>query len=262
MEDIIHPLFLEKFPNVPLFWSRFFLLFKNRSSEEKALAKSIRKTLGLKPINITLFKLATQHSSVAKENISGLKESNERLEFLGDAVLSTVIADYLFKKYPFKDEGFLTEIRSRIVNRESLNQLGKKLGLQDLIEYNDTRKHAQAYKSLVGDTLEAIIGAVYLDKGYYFTRNFIIEKLLLPHLDIDKIIKINPNFKSKVIEWAHKNDRSIRFEILKVKESKHFKEFVSQVFIDDAPYGKGRGFNKKRAEQEAAEQTCKLLEIH
>jgi ribonuclease-3 len=247
---------------VPLFWSRILSFFRSRSSEERELSKSIHQTLGLKPFNITLFKLATQHSSVAKENVSGLKESNERLEYLGDAVLSTVIADYLFKKYPFRDEGFLTEIRSRIVNRESLNELGKKLGLQNLVEYNDTRKHAQAYKSLIGDTLEAIIGAVYLDRGYRFTRSFIIKKLLLPHLDIDKIIKINPNFKSKVIEWAHKNDKLIRFEILKVKESKHYKEFVSQVFIDDVPFGKGIGFNKKRAEQEAAEQTCKLLEIH
>ena len=262
MEAIIHPLFLEKFPNVPLFWSRFFSLFKSKTSEEKQLSRSIFQTLAIKPINITLYKLATQHSSVAKENISGYKESNERLEYLGDAILSAVIADYLFKKYPFKDEGFLTEIRSRIVNRESLNHLGKKLGLNEVVEYNDTRKHAQAYKSILGDTLEALIGAVYLDKGYQFTRNFIIKKLLLPHLDIDKVIKINPNFKSKVIEWAHKNDKSIRFEILKVKESKHYKEFVSQVFIDDAPFGKGTGFNKKRAEQEAAEQTCKLLDIH
>ncbi len=262
MEAIIHPLFLEKFPNVPLFWSRFFSLLKTKTPEEKKLSNSINQTLGVKPLNITLYKLATQHSSVAKENISGYKESNERLEYLGDAILSAVVADYLFKKYPLRDEGFLTEIRSRIVNRESLNHLGKKLGLNEIVEYNDTRKHAQAYKSILGDTLEAIIGAVYLDKGYLYTRNFIIKKLFLPHLDIDKVIKINPNFKSKVIEWAHKNDKSIRFEILKVKESKHYKEFVSQVFIDDAPFGKGTGFNKKRAEQEAAEQTCKLLEIH
>jgi ribonuclease III len=246
---------------VPSVWSRLFSFIKPKSSEEKALAKSIHQTLGISPINITLYKLATQHSSVAKENIPGHKESNERLEYLGDAVLSAVIADYLFKKYPYRDEGFLTEIRSRIVNRESLNLLGKNLGLNDIVVYNDTRKHAQAYKSILGDTLEAFIGAVYLDKGYRFTRNFVIKKLLLPHLDIDKIIEVNPNFKSKVIEWAHKNEKTIRFEVLRVKESKHFKEFISQVFIDDAPFGKGTGFNKKRAEQEAAEQTCKLLDI-
>jgi ribonuclease-3 len=247
---------------VPPIWSRFISFIKPKSTEEKTLAKSIDQTLGIKPINITLYKLATQHSSVAKETIAGYKESNERLEYLGDAILSAVIADYLFKRYPFKDEGFLTEIRSRIVNRESLNILGKKLGLNDIVEYNNTRKHAQAYKSIMGDTLEAFIGAVYLDKGYRFTHNFIIKKLLQPHLDIDNIIKINPNFKSKVIEWAHKNEKSIRFEIMKVKESKHYKEFISQVFIDDAPFGKGTGFNKKRAEQEAAEETCRILEIH
>ncbi len=261
LEDITHPFYSEKLPNVPSFWTRFFSYLTPKSTEEKSLAKSIRSTLGIKPVNITLYKLATQHSSVAKEYMSGIKESNERLEYLGDAVLSTVIADYLFKKYPFKDEGFLTEIRSRIVNRESLNQLGKKLGLNRIVEYNDTRKHAQAYKSILGDTLEAIIGAVYLDKGYNHSKKFIIKKLLLPHLDIEKTIKINPNFKSKVIEWAHKNDKLIRFEILNVKESKHYKEFKSQVFIDEKPYGEGSGFNKKRAEQEAAEQTCRLLKI-
>lgn len=243
-------------------WTRLIQLFKPLSKKDKALAESVKNILGLKPININLYRLATLHSSVAKENVGGLKESNERLEYLGDAILSAVIADYLFKKFPYKDEGFLTEIRSRIVNRESLNQLGKKLGLQNIISYNDSRSHSQAYKSILGDTLEAFIGAVYLDRGYRKCRNIIIDKLLFPHIDIDNIIKINPNFKSKIIEWAHRNGKPIRFEILNVVEGKHFKKFNAQVIIDDDPYGNGTAFNKKRAEQEAAEQTCKMLNIH
>ena len=243
-------------------WARLFNIFKSVSREDIKLAKSIKHNLGIKPLNIALYRLATQHSSIAKENVGGVKDSNERLEYLGDAILSAIVADYLFKKYPYKDEGFLTEIRSRIVNRESLNYLGKKLGLQEIVAYNDTRKHSQAYKSILGDTLEAFIGAVYLDKGFRRCRKFIMKTLLSPHLDIDKIITINPNFKSKVIEWAHRNAKSIRFDILNVIESKHYKEFIAQVYIDDQPYGKGSAFNKKRAEQEAAEKTCKTLNIN
>ncbi len=243
-------------------WTRLIRFFKPLSKKDKALAESVNNILGLKPININLYRLATLHSSVAKENVGGLKESNERLEYLGDAILSAVIADYLFKKFPYKDEGFLTEIRSRIVNRESLNQLGKKLGLQNIIAYNDSRKHSQGYKSISGDTLEAFIGAVYLDRGYRKCRNIIIDKLLFPHIDIDNIIKINPNFKSKIIEWAHRNGKPIRFEIVNVVEGKHFKKFIAQVIIDDDTFGNGTAFNKKRAEQEAAEQTCKMLNIH
>jgi len=243
-------------------WARLFQFFKPVSREDKELAKSINHTLGIKPVNISLYRLAAQHSSVAKENIGGSKDSNERLEYLGDAILSAIVADYLFKKYPYKDEGFLTEIRSRIVNRESLNHLGKKLRLDEVVAYNDTRRHAQAYKSILGDTLEAFIGAVYLDRGYRKCRYFVMNTLLFPHLDIDKIISINPNFKSKVIEWAHRNAKVIRFDILKVIESKHYKEFIAQVFIDEKAYGKGTAFNKKRAEQEAAEKTCKMLNIN
>ena len=243
-------------------WARLFQFFKPVTREDKELAKSIHHTLGIKPVNISLYHLAAQHSSVAKENIGGSKDSNERLEYLGDAILSAIVADYLFKKYPYKDEGFLTEIRSRIVNRESLNHLGKKLGLDEIVTYNDTRRHAQAYKSIMGDTLEAFIGAVYLDRGYNKCKYFVMNTLLFPHLDIDKIISINPNFKSKVIEWAHGNSKTIRFDILNVIESKHYKEFIAQVFIDEKPYGKGNAFNKKRAEQEAAEKTCKMLNIN
>ena len=243
-------------------WARLIRIFKPLSRDDKELARSIKHTLGLRPQNISLYRLATQHSSVAKDNVGGAKDSNERLEYLGDAILSAIIADYLFKKYPYRDEGFLTEIRSRIVNRESLNQLGRKLGLQEIVAYNDTRKHAQAYKSILGDTLEAFIGAVYLDKGYRTCRRFVMNTLLFPHLDIEKVISTNPNFKSKVIEWAHRSGKTIRFDILKVAESKHYKEFTAQVIIDDKPYGKGTAFNKKRAEQEAADKTCKMLNLN
>jgi ribonuclease III len=231
------------------------------SNEDKNLAKTIKHILGIQPFNINLYRLATQHSSVAKENIGGIKESNERLEYLGDAILSLIVADYLFKRYPYKEEGFLTEIRSRIVSRESLNQLGKKIGLEQVIAYHETSKHFQAYKSIMGDTLEALIGAVYLDKGYRACKKFVLKKLISPYLDIENIVTNNPNFKSRVIEWAHRNNKSIEFVILDVIENRHYKEFIAQVLIDNEAVGKGAGYSKKSAEQDAASNTCEILKI-
>ena len=231
------------------------------SKDDKYLARTIKQILGIRPLNINLYRLATKHSSVAKENIGGIKESNERLEYLGDAILSSVVADYLFKRFPYKEEGFLTEIRSRIVSRDSLNMLGKKIGLEQIISYYDSGRQLQGYKSLLGDTLEALIAAVYLDKGYVRCKKFIMNKLLFPYLDIDNIINNNPNFKSRIIEWAHRNNKSIRFMICDVVESRHYKEFIAQVIIEDKPMGKGSGYSKKSAEQEAAARTCEALNI-
>ena len=243
-----------------IFQARIVSLFR-LSKEDKNLARTIKHILGIKPLNINLYRLATQHSSVAKENIGGIKESNERLEYLGDAILSLIVADFLFKRYPYKEEGFLTEIRSRIVSRESLNQLGKKIGLDQIIAYHETSKHFQAYKSIMGDTLEALIGAVYLDKGYRACKRFVLKKLFSHYLDIENIINNNPNFKSRVIEWAHRNNKSIKFNILDVIENRHYKEFVAEVLIDNEPLGKGSGYSKKSAEQDAAANTCEILNI-
>ena len=176
----------------------------NQSPKNKRLISAVKTIVGKKPINVEIFELATRHASAAKTLKSGFRESNERLEYLGDAVLGTVIAEFLFKKYPFKDEGFLTEIRSRIVNRESLNDLGKKIGLDVLIEYDANRKNSLSHRSIHGDTLEALVGAVYLDRGFRFCRKFVIKKLLLPYFDLDQIVKNNPNNKSLIIEWAQK----------------------------------------------------------
>lgn len=231
------------------------------SKEDKNLARTIKHILGINPFNVKLYRLATLHSSVAKENIGGIKESNERLEYLGDAILSLIVADYLFKRYPYKEEGFLTEIRSRIVSRESLNQLGKKIGLEQIIAYHETSRHFQAYKSIMGDTLEALIGAVYLDKGYRASKRFVLKKLIGPYLDIEDIINNNPNFKSRVIEWAHRNNKSIEFVIMDVIENRHYKEFIAQVLIDSQAVGKGSGYSKKSAEQDAAAHTCEVLNI-
>lgn len=231
------------------------------SKNNRKLLKSVKTITGVSPVNIELYKLATQHRSIAKHNDIGFRESNERLEYLGDAILGAIVAEYLFKKYPLKDEGFLTEIRSRIVNRDALNLVSKKMGISSIVEYTNNRKSRQAYKSIHGDTLEALIGAIYLDKGYKSTRRFIVSKLLRQQYDLDKIIQVNPNFKSKIIEWAHRQNKDIKFEITEVKGSSHNREFKAELQVEGEPIAKGSGFSKKKAEQDAAQKSCVKLHI-
>lgn len=228
------------------------------SKNDKQLISAIRNIAGFTPSNIELYRLATMHSSKAKEN-NGILESNERLEYLGDAILGAAVADYLFKKYPFKDEGFLTEIRSRIVNRESLNNLARKIGISQIVQFD--QRNAQLQQVILGNTLEALVGAVYLDKGYLKCKKFVIDKLILPYYNLEVVVNSNTNHKSKVIEWAQRNGKEIKFEILSVKKGRINKEFSAQVIIGEQPYGMGYGYTKKKAEQDAAEKTCVLLNI-
>jgi len=226
--------------------------------EKEKLIAAIKTIGGFTPSNIALYELAIIHSSRAKEK-DGFRESNERLEYLGDAVLGAAVADYLFKKYPFKNEGFLTEIRSRIVNRESLNALAKRIGIGSIVQFDN--KNAQLHQVILGNTLEAIVGAIYLDKGYLRCKKFVIDKLIQPNFDLDVVIQSNANHKSRIIEWAQRNSKEIRFEILSVKKARNGREFSARVFIGEQPFGLGYGFTKKKAEQDAAQKTCDMLEI-
>ncbi|MDF7819464.1 ribonuclease III [Runella sp. MFBS21] len=230
-------------------------------SPEKKFRKAVELIIGEKPSNLEVYQLAFRHTSASKEtNIKGFRESNERLEYLGDSVLGMVIAEYLFKKFPYKDEGFLTEIRSRIVNRETLNGIARKIGLDRLIEFDGNRKGMPPNSSMYGDALEALVGAVYLDKGFRFTRKF-ITKELLTHYDLDALINNNANFKSRLIEWAQREGKEVRFAIVEEKGSRHFREFISQVTLDGEVFAQGSGYSKKKAEQSAAEKACEQLEL-
>jgi ribonuclease III len=237
-------------------------LFKPESTAaEKNFKKAIEHILGEKPSNLNVYQLAFRHTSASRETtIKGFRESNERLEYLGDAVLGMVVAEFLFTKYPYKDEGFLTEIRSRIVNRETLNQISRKLGLDQLIEYDGNRRGMSPRSSMYGDALEAFVGAIYLDKGFRFTRSFILKKLLT-HYDLEDIIQNNVNFKSLIIEWAQREGKEIRFEILEEKGNRHHREFISQLFVEEEAFTVGNGFTKKKAEQAAAEKACEQLDL-
>jgi ribonuclease-3 len=220
------------------------------------LNKSIKNIFGFKPGNLHLYKLAFRHKS-ANKDVNGIKINNERLEYLGDAIIGSIIAEYLFKKFPYKGEGFLTEMRSKIVCRSNLDKLSRKLGLERLIESSADTKSAA--KSIRGDAFEAFIGALYLDKGYAFTRNVIIKRIVNIHIDIDILEHLDTNFKSKLIEWSQKEKKEVEFRVISEKNKKNKHQYEVEVYVDEKPISRGIDFSIKGAEKIAAEKACNEL---
>ncbi|HVS91927.1 MAG TPA: ribonuclease III [Mucilaginibacter sp.] len=237
---------------------RFYKLYL---SPNKKYVKSLKNLLGFVPGNLSLYRLAFRHKSVAQNVKKGVKNSNERLEFLGDAVLGSVVAEVLFKLYPFEDEGFLTELRSKIVNRGNLNQLARKLGFEQLIQYDNRMVNSTRQGSLLGDAFEALVGAIYLDKGYDFTRNFLVNHIIKSHIDIRHLEQTETNYKSKLIEWCQRHGKDIIFELIENQVGESSKLFTVQANIDGEIMGMGKEFNKKNAEKLAAERACEALAI-
>ena len=238
--------------------SRFYKLYL---SPNRKYVKVLKNLLGFVPGNISLYKLAFRHKSAAQNIKKGVKNSNERLEFLGDAVLGSVVAEVLFKLYPYEDEGFLTELRSKIVSRVNLNQLARKLGFEKLIEYDSRMLNSSRQGSLLGDAFEALIGAVYLDKGYDFTRNFLVNHIIKSHIDIHTLQQTETNFKSKLIEWCQRHSKDIAFDLVNNNEGESLKLFTVHAAIDGEVMGLGKEFSKKNAEKLAAEKACEALGI-
>ena len=227
-------------------------LFKPKAAS--AFEEQLSKMLGIRPGNLQLYRSALSHRSV-KETPD---ENNERLEFLGDAVLSAVVADYLFKLYPYKGEGFLTEMRSKMVNRQQLNDIALKMGLRKLTFYN---KFDNALKGsqIFGNTLEALIGAVYLDKGYPKTQNWILKQIVIPHLFMEDLEVIDINLKNKLIGWANKNGKTITFETADEKLEGNRRVFTMNAVLDGEIFAQGKAGNKKDASQIAAQVAIEKL---
>lgn len=240
----------------------FFKIYKLHLSPQRKYIKILKNLLGFVPGNLTLYKMAFRHKSVAAVVKNGTKNSNERLEFLGDAILGSVVAEVLFKMYPYREEGFLTEMRSKIVNRSNLNQLAKRLGFDQIVEF-DPRvvNYPTKQGSLLGDAFEAVIGAVYLDKGYDFTKNFLINRIIKPHIDIHTLELTETNFKSKLIEWCQRHSKDVTFELVKNGDGESPKLFTIKVSVDGETFGTGCDYNKKNAEKLAAEKACEALSI-
>ncbi len=225
---------------------------------DKNLSSSLRLLLGFKPRNLSLYRLALIHRSAGKRLKDGTLISNERLEFLGDAVLSAVVAKYIFQRYPFENEGFLTETRSKVVSRKNLNGLARKLGLPEMVN-KSTENNNRTGSSLGGDALEALIGAVFLDRGYPAAERFVLDKLIDNYVDIDKLLREDANFKSKLIEWCQKEKKDFEFFVLHGTADGHKPSFTIQAKIEGAVMGTGTQRTKKRAEQTAAKEACEKL---
>lgn len=227
-------------------------------SKDKALSDFIHNDFGFYPRNISLYKLAFTHKSAADNSVGNFKLSNERLEYLGDAVLSTVVADYLFRLFPTKSEGFLTEMRSRIVSRASLNKLSQKLGFEQVIHYSHDN-HSN-YKSMGGNAFEAFVGALYLDRGYDFTKHILLDRIINVHIDLEQVEQTDVNFKSKLLEWSQKGKHHLVFKLIENKNGGgHNKLYHVVVVIDDKEYATGADYSIKGAEQLAAEKTWNML---
>jgi len=234
-----------------------FRLYNYYFSEDRELARRLRSLLGFTPSNINLFKLAFYHKSTSTEKLYAI-QSNERLEYLGDAVLGTIVAEYLFKKYPNSNEGFLTKMRSKIVKRKSLNRIADKMGLDMLLnEYNNTRLS----RSMLGNALEALVGAVYLECGYHKTKRYVVNKILRSYLDIHELETFDDNYKSQLLEWCQKNGQTVAYKMLAKYKFEKRDRFKVAVLIDGKKMATADDFNKKSAEQTASEKAMHTLGI-
>lgn len=198
--------------------------------------------------------MALSHRSVKETS----DENNERLEYLGDAVLGAIVADYLFRRYPYKGEGFLTEMRSKMVNRQHLNEIALKMGLKKITLYN---KFDNSLKSsqIFGNTLEAVVGAVYLDKGYKKTRHWVLNHIVIPHMFVDDLESVDINLKNRLIGWASKNLKTLDFDTIDEKMEGGRRIFTIAIVIDGEKIAEGKGFNKKDASQAAAQVAIEKL---
>ncbi len=226
--------------------------------KEKELYSSLYHVIGLYPHNISYYKLALMHKSVARRNAKGRPVNNERLEFLGDAILDAIVGDIVYEHFPGKREGFLTNTRSKLVQRETLNRLADEMGITNLVLSSG---HSSSHNSYMGgNAFEALVGALYLDRGYDACMFFMKQRILGELINIDKVAYKEVNFKSKLLEWSQKNRVNVSFEMLDQKQDESGSPlFHYQVIIEDLKGGQGKGYSKKESQQQAAKLTLQKL---
>ena len=229
-----------------------WLAFRKRNS----FTRELTNLLGYHPYSIDLYETALTHRSLGDQT----DQNNERLEYLGDAILSALVADYLFKRYPYKGEGFLTEMRSKMVNRQMLNDIAIKMGLKKITSFN---KHDNSLKSsqIFGNALEALVGAVYIDKGYRKTKAWVIKKIIIPHLFMEELENIEINQKNKLYSWANKGGKMLEFETLEERLESGRRLFRVGAVVDGEVIAEGKAFNKKDASQIAAQNAVDKLNL-
>ena len=233
---------------------RLYYIFS--SGKKRHFLNQLCNLLGFVPGKASLYIAALSHRSV-KERTS---ENNERLEYLGDAILGGIVADYLFMKYPYKGEGFLTEMRSKMVNRQTLNDIALKMGLKKITSFNKNDNSLRV-SQIFGNALEALVGAIYIDKGYVKTQQWVLKKIILPHLYLEDLENLEINQKNKLFSWANRSGKLLEFETLEEKMENGRRLFTVGAVVDGEVIAEGRAFNKKDAGQIAAQQAVEKLNL-
>ena len=222
------------------------------SDEDAELYNELKKLLNFSPKKINKYKKAFTHRSVQMTDKNGIPINYERLEFLGDSILGSVIASYLYKKVPKGSEGYLTQMRSKIVSREHLNELGKDLGLIRFVKSNIDQTNVG--DNIHGNIFEALVGAIYLDKGYDFAERFIYSKVIVPYVDIEKLEGKITSYKGLIIEWCQKQKKKYSFDTYEDSGNETIKHFSVKISIDGELVAKGRATSKKKAEEQASKR--------
>lgn len=223
-----------------------------RTKEDEELFSELKKLLKFSPSKLTKYKKAFTHRSVQMQDSNGNPINYERLEFLGDSILGSVISAYLYKKVPTGSEGYLTKMRSKIVSREHLNELGKDLNLIRFVISNVDETNVG--DNIHGNIFEALIGAIYLDKGYQVCQKFIYENVIDPYVDIEKLEGKITSYKGLIIEWCQKQKKKYRFDTYEDSGNEPIKHFSVKVSIDGEQVAKGRATSKKKAEEQASKR--------
>ena len=224
----------------------------SHSGKDEEFIMAMKQILGYRPKKIDFYREAFTHSSLKKLTNKGVPKNYERLEFLGDAILGAVIANYLFKKIPTGDEGYLTQMRSKIVSREHLNELGKDLDLIHFVE--SSVPNTNFGDNIHGNLFEALIGAIHSDKGYAFTEKFIYRFVIEPYVDIERLEGKITSYKSVLIEWSQKNKKRIKYNVYEDTGNDTLKHFSVKLLVDQDLVSKGRATSKKKAEEIASKR--------
>lgn len=234
-------------------------MFSSRSVKEGEFFNAVKKIMGFKPKNIAVYEEAFTHRSLNEKNSNGIPQNYERLEFLGDAMLGSVIASHLFTEVPSGDEGYLTKMRSKIVSREHLNELGRDLQLIKLLKTNIPTK--QFGGNIHGNIFEALVGAIYLDRGFNYCEKFIHKRVIGPYVDIERLEGKVISYKSLFIEWCQKHKKAFKYVVYDDTGNDELKHFAVKLQLENTTVGKARATSKKKAEERASKRAYYKLQV-
>lgn len=236
---------------------------KIQFSKDKRIYQSLHNIFGFYPRRLSYYKIALTHNS-SHYHLSSkdIKINNERLEFLGDSVIGTIVTEKIYNRFPNANEGFLTEMRSKIVGRNKLNQIGRKIGLLTVLKYDSKLNNNRSISdTLCGNTLEALVGAIYLDKGYNFTQKVITKIILNNHIDFDQLLLEELSYKAKLIKWTQREHKKIDYQVFAIDTENKQNIFTIEILIDGEKVIEGRNHSKKIAEELASQKYCTQIGI-